>query len=398
MNNEKKIIELKNLVEAAELSLQRARKILVELVGSQEEKMLLEQAKKAVNKSNKSEEAGGMVIEGVFDGQNMVGADGKKYSVPANYASKSKLVEGDGLKLTILQDGTFVYKQIKPLERKRLIGELIVDEESGEYRVVANNKAYKVLNASITYFKGEPGDRVTLLVPKDKESSWAAVENLFKPGQEGYVENIDEENARLEAQAAAEKDNASRQASGEQTAAENNFSESNITDSAQSDETNQTASEEAEEKEISLEDLKREAVPAQQAVNEAEDEFAKTTAEGQNQVSEGIFSPDALSDKPEETPAVPVTGQDDADDISSQGVNAQNNEFLAENGTESGESSPVYNESVENGGSEADKVSDNGFSPVTHMENKGEGMESADNSDDLSLSGDKANNGGLEDF
>ncbi len=397
MNNEKKIIELKNLVEAAELSLQRARKILVELVGSQEEKMLLEQAKKAVNKSNKSEEAGGMVIEGVFDGQNMVGADGKKYSVPANYASKSKLVEGDGLKLTILQDGTFVYKQIKPLERKRLIGELIIDEESGEYRVVANNKAYKVLNASITYFKGEPGDRVTLLVPKDKESSWAAVENLFKPGQEGYVENIDEENARLEAQAAAEKDDVSRQAPGEQIAAENNFSESNISDSSQTDETNQTASEEAEEKEISLEDLKRETVPAQ-AVNEAEDESAKTTAERQEQVSEGIFSPDALSDKSEETPAVPVTGQDDAANISSQGVNAQNNEFLAENRTESGESSPVYDKSLENGGSEADKVSDNGFSPVTHIENKSEGMGPADNSDDLSLSGDKANNGGLEDF
>jgi len=33
------------------------------------------------------EEALGKVIEGVFDGQNMVGSDGKTYPVPANYAS-----------------------------------------------------------------------------------------------------------------------------------------------------------------------------------------------------------------------------------------------------------------------------------------------------------------------
>ena len=64
------------------------------------------------------------VIEGVFDGENMIGPDGKQYSVPANYASKSKLVEGDILKLTITGSGTFVYKQIGPIERARIVGEL----------------------------------------------------------------------------------------------------------------------------------------------------------------------------------------------------------------------------------------------------------------------------------
>ena len=43
----------------------------------------------------------GRIIEGVFDGYQMIGPDGTKYSVPANYSSKSKLVEGDLLKLTI---------------------------------------------------------------------------------------------------------------------------------------------------------------------------------------------------------------------------------------------------------------------------------------------------------
>jgi len=63
----------------------------------------------------------GKIIEGVFDGQNMVGSDGRQYIVPPNYASKSKLVEGDILKLTIQPNGSFIYKQIGPIERQRTV-------------------------------------------------------------------------------------------------------------------------------------------------------------------------------------------------------------------------------------------------------------------------------------
>jgi len=180
MNKNKKLIELKNLIEAAEISLQQARRITLDLVGSEEEKMLAGEVKKSGNVLPTNE---GQVIEGVFDGQNMIGPDGKKYSVPANYASKSKLVEGDSLKLTITADGSFVYKQINLLERDRIIGQLTIDETTNEYRVLANNKSYKVLTASITYFKGEAGDQVTIVAPKGRESSWAAVENIFKAGE-----------------------------------------------------------------------------------------------------------------------------------------------------------------------------------------------------------------------
>jgi hypothetical protein len=34
----------------------------------------------------------------------MQGSDGKKYPVPLNYASKSKLIPGDVLKLRIMKD------------------------------------------------------------------------------------------------------------------------------------------------------------------------------------------------------------------------------------------------------------------------------------------------------
>src|SRR3989338_7659848 len=58
--------------------------------------------------------SGERVGEGTFTGEKMQGDDGKEYTVPANYASKSKLVHGDRLKLTITKSGSFIYKQIGP--------------------------------------------------------------------------------------------------------------------------------------------------------------------------------------------------------------------------------------------------------------------------------------------
>lgn len=121
----------------------------------------------------------GKIIEGVFDGENMIGPDGKQYSVPANYASKSKLVEGDILKLTITKTGTFIYKQIGPIERMRIVGELEKNDD-GSFIVRAEGKKWRVLPASVTYFKGEAGDETVILIPKTGESKWAAVENIIR--------------------------------------------------------------------------------------------------------------------------------------------------------------------------------------------------------------------------
>lgn len=125
-------------------------------------------------------EDGHQVVEGAFDGTAMVGPDGHEYSVPANYASKSRLVEGDTLKLTIKEKGSFVYKQIKPAERKRITGTLVYDEENDQWVAMYNGISIKVLNASISFYKGKSGDDVVLLVPKEKESEWGAVENIIR--------------------------------------------------------------------------------------------------------------------------------------------------------------------------------------------------------------------------
>ncbi len=128
-----------------------------------------------------TENEGGRIIEGVFDGENMIGPDGKQYSIPANYASKSKLVEGDILKLTITPKGTFVYKQIGPIDRTRVIGSLH-QADNGAFVVKSGAKEWKVLTASVTYYKGRDGDEIVILVPKLGESRWAAVENIVRKG------------------------------------------------------------------------------------------------------------------------------------------------------------------------------------------------------------------------
>ena len=107
----------------------------------------------------------------------MIGPSDKIFPVPANYASKSKLIQGDKLKLTIQPNGSFLYKQIAPTARKFIKGTLI--NEDGHYKVLAEDKSYKVILASVTYYKGTVGDEVTLVVPENGESDWAAIEAII---------------------------------------------------------------------------------------------------------------------------------------------------------------------------------------------------------------------------
>jgi hypothetical protein len=161
---DKQIKRLRALIQEAETNLGAANELLISLVG--DDANIAPVAK---------DDNLGKVIEGVFDGQNMVGSDGKTYPVPANYASKSKLVQGDILKLTIADDGTFLYKQIGPIPRKQVVGQLKL--ENGHYFVTVGSKDFRVLLASVTYFKAKPGDQVSVNLPEDDSAAeWAALE------------------------------------------------------------------------------------------------------------------------------------------------------------------------------------------------------------------------------
>jgi len=163
---EKQVKRLKSLIVEAETNLAAAKELLMSIIGDDGT---------AITPTNSREDVSGKVIEGVFDGQVMIGPDGKSYPVPANYASKSKLVEGDILKLTIADDGGFIYKQIGPIGRKQIIGTLV--QHDGAYYVEASGREYRILLASVTYFRVNIGDQVTIIVPEDNpDATWAAVE------------------------------------------------------------------------------------------------------------------------------------------------------------------------------------------------------------------------------
>lgn len=162
--NEKQIKRLRALIVEAETNLGAAKELLSSLVGDDPE----------ITSADREEQLG-KVLEGVFDGQNMVGSDAKTYPVPANYASKSKLVQGDILKLTIADDGAFLYKQIGPIPRKQVVGTLV--QREGHYFVDVDGHSYRVLLASVTYFKAKPGDQISVSIPADDDTvEWSAIE------------------------------------------------------------------------------------------------------------------------------------------------------------------------------------------------------------------------------
>lgn len=176
VDQSQKIQSLREMIQTAERTIQGAKSMLLQLEG-----------KKKTGRPRKLDAEDGTVVEGTFDGQVMFGSDGKQYPVPANYASKSKLVEGDMLKLTITVDGSFIYKQIGPAERRHIIG-IITQDDKGNYFIVTEGTPYRVLLASITYFKAEPGDEVAALIPRDTPASFAALESVLQKGR--YADNL----------------------------------------------------------------------------------------------------------------------------------------------------------------------------------------------------------------
>ena len=158
----KNLEEIKKLLDAAESKIQQARRVLF--------------SKEIESRATEIEDGESDSIQGVFDGENMIGNDKKEYGVPPNYASKSKLIPGDVLKLTITSDGKYLFKQIGPIERQNVIGELEETSE-GKYFVDVEGKKYQVLLASVTYFKAKPGDKLSVVIPAKEECEWAAVDN-----------------------------------------------------------------------------------------------------------------------------------------------------------------------------------------------------------------------------
>lgn len=167
------VADLKRVLRALQTSVLAALQILEASDAGKEERALITSTTPTIV-------SGARIVEGKFDGQKMMGDDGQPYSMAQNYASKSKLVVGDRLKLIISDSGNFVFKQIGPVERTRIVGTLAREKETGQFVVTHSDRRWHVLTASVTYFRGDPGDQVVVLVPAHGMASWAAVENIVK--------------------------------------------------------------------------------------------------------------------------------------------------------------------------------------------------------------------------
>lgn len=111
---------------------------------------------------------------GLFNGVEMVGEDGRTYNVPANYASKSMLVEGDLMKLTISDTG-LIYKQVSQAKRKHLLADIAIVD--GKYVAQTALGSFIFLDASKSFYKLEKGDEVMVVVPEGL-SKYCAIETV----------------------------------------------------------------------------------------------------------------------------------------------------------------------------------------------------------------------------
>lgn len=176
MENKKTIHAIVDFIVSAEKSIKNAKKLLKDVM--EENNLSLDSTIDLNAKwltSYTSEDS--KIIEWVFTWNDMLWADGNKYPVPVNYSSKSKLVQGDKMKLTIEANGKMLYKQILPIERE--IKTWLVVREKEKYQVISEGQTYDLLTAAVTHFKVNIWDRISILVPAWKQATFAAIEAII---------------------------------------------------------------------------------------------------------------------------------------------------------------------------------------------------------------------------
>lgn len=177
----KKVQSILSLIEIIESNLKTARILLTQLA---DEKGISTSpvSSRPIQKSFDEEQAL-EVVEGYFDGQQMIGDNGQVYIVPANYASKTQLVVGDRLKW-ILTSEREVFKPILLAARERVVGTFTVEGEDFVVLVDKLAKPVKILKASATYAMKnlglQIGDEVSITIPKEATPTWGAFGSVVK--------------------------------------------------------------------------------------------------------------------------------------------------------------------------------------------------------------------------
>ncbi len=176
MENKKALLAIKDFIITSEKSLKSAKKLLNDLAKENNVDLnstisLNTQWLHSYNNENSK------IVEWVFTWEEMLGSDGNKYPIPVNYASKSKMVQWDKLKLTIDSLWKMTYKQIAPIEREIKSG--LVTEDKGKFQIVCEWNVYNLLTAAITHGGIKIWDTISVILPKGKQASFAAIDSII---------------------------------------------------------------------------------------------------------------------------------------------------------------------------------------------------------------------------
>lgn len=119
------------------------------------------------------------VVEWVYDWYFMTWSDWKKYPVPMNYSSKTKLVPWDVLKLRIMEDWRLVYKLISASPRKFIKATLSKTDDSKFIAISDDWRNYILNQAAVTYFKWKPWDELSIIINSNNIWEYAAIEAVL---------------------------------------------------------------------------------------------------------------------------------------------------------------------------------------------------------------------------
>ena len=175
MKNKNQIIAIKDFIMTADKSLKNAKKLLNDLIKENDIDF-----NKTIDldaswlHSYSSEDS--LIVEWVFTWEEMLWSNWERYPIPANYCSKSKMVQWDKLKVTISPNGKMMYKQIAPIERE--FKKWLLTEDKGKYQVIVDWEIYNLLTAAVTHFWGKIWDSITIIVPKGKKATFAALDSI----------------------------------------------------------------------------------------------------------------------------------------------------------------------------------------------------------------------------
>jgi hypothetical protein len=181
----KKAETIYSLIEIAENNLKNARVLLNQIIedGNSQVKLSTGVHLNPYTKISREEEVSKDVVEGYFDGENMVGDNGRTYIVPQNYASKTQLVVGDRMKW-ILTDSREVFKLIQPVERQKVEGKFTTDGDNYYVHISGYDYPVKILKASCTFAMKtqglQNGDWISVLIPRDTKAHWGAFLSIVK--------------------------------------------------------------------------------------------------------------------------------------------------------------------------------------------------------------------------